>query len=355
MEGLLDVGRALLRLNLPATAATILLRAHELAPDDPEVGITTTSALLAVGDAERAKAVAERAALRRAGDAVASYLTAFSALASGDLATVGQVLENMPAAANKSEEQLVRRIEAMYARARTLSAAGRLDENDLRGWHYVLTAGLLLLRSPHGAHMHGRYGYLLDTPARCRLAIDRLRLVLRHLRVIVPRVVTADDTDSLILGGALARLLSIPTTTMSNESGALQGLIVVYELAGQPAEVIRKLRGHTVNQTLWVHSACWTREESVAGDLTSFLAQSNHPEWRDADVSGPAELEEWIDRILKSELVLEASTDLDDLTNLLDAVLDDNGSNESLRPAALRNDGRRERQSAASPVRSARF
>ena len=86
-------------------------------------------------------------------------------------------------------------------------------------------------------------------------------MVLHQLRIVVPCVVAPDDTDSLILANAAARLLSVPLVTMPSDGSDAQGLLVVYELAGQPPEVIRRLGAHRPDQTLWVHSAGWTREE----------------------------------------------------------------------------------------------
>lgn len=352
---LLDLGRALLRLDLPAIAATFLLRAHELDAENREVAIAAAFALLTAGDPYRARIVVQQTQLDRADGVVASYLAAFSALATADLDAVHDILESVPAAANTPERRLLSRIRAMYARARLLAHAGRLDEGDLRGWHYVLTAGLLLLRSPHGRHMNGRYGYLMDTPARCRLAIDRVQMVLRRLQKVVPRVVAADDVDSLILATAAARLLSVPLVTMSSDGADAPGLFVVYELAGQPPEVIRRHHAHRTDETLWVNSACWTREEPLAGDLTTLLAQSNHPEWRDVRVHDGAGIEGWADRIVESKPADDdMASDGLDIWHLLD-VITGSGSNGDLRPAALRNDGERLRQWAASPVPSARF
>jgi hypothetical protein len=353
-SGLFDLGRALLRLDLPAIAATVLVRAHELEAEDREVTIATTFALLALGDASHARAVIEEGDLDRSGDVVASYLTAFSRLATADLSAVRDVLDSVLPATNRSERLLVARMEAMYARARLLASAGRLDEGDLRGWHYVLTAGLLLLRSPHGAHMNGRYGYLIDTPARCRLAIDRAQIVLRELGISVPRVVTPDDTDSLILATAAARLMSVPLATMSSDGHDTPGLFVLYEVAGQPPEVIRRLHAHGTDQALWVHSAGWTREEPLAGDLTTLLAQSSHPEWRNAGVHGRVDMDVWIHRIVDSDVDADTAWDLHDLRQLLDAITG-NSTDGDVLPAALRHNGERLRQWAASPVPSVMF
>ena len=221
--GLLDLGRALLRTGPPEVAATVLLRAHELDGDDHEIALSAASALLTVGDAARARDVVERARLHRAGDVVASYLAAFAAIATADLDEARAMLDSAPPPANAAERGLLDRVVGMHARADRLTRAGRLGSTDLRGWHYVLTAGVLLQRSPHGVDMNGRYGYLTDTAARTRLAIDALRVVLDRLHLTVPqssRSVTRTAASSpRPLHGCSRFPLSPPGTTPPTNRG----------------------------------------------------------------------------------------------------------------------------------------
>jgi len=48
-----------------------------------------------------------------------------------------------------------------------------LDRQDLRGWHYVLTGGILASLSPYGFDdgMTGRWAYLSDSVSRCAAAL----------------------------------------------------------------------------------------------------------------------------------------------------------------------------------------
>jgi hypothetical protein len=56
----------------------------------------------------------------------------------------------------------------MLARAGVAGAASPLDRRDLRGWHYVLTGGVMASLSPHGFEvMTGRWAYLSDTMDGC--------------------------------------------------------------------------------------------------------------------------------------------------------------------------------------------
>jgi len=65
----------------------------------------------------------------------------------------------------------VRRI---LARAGTARAVTSLDRQDLRGWHYVLTGGVLATLSPYGfgAGMTGRWAYLSDSADGCAAVLD---------------------------------------------------------------------------------------------------------------------------------------------------------------------------------------
>ena len=53
----------------------------------------------------------------------------------------------------------------MLARADIARAVTPLDHQDLRGWHYVLTGGILAGLSPYGfdAGMTGRWAYVNDS------------------------------------------------------------------------------------------------------------------------------------------------------------------------------------------------
>ena len=60
----------------------------------------------------------------------------------------------------------------MLARAGTARAVTSLDRQDLRGWHYVLTGGVLASLSPYGFDaMTGRWAYLSDSVAGCADAL----------------------------------------------------------------------------------------------------------------------------------------------------------------------------------------
>ncbi len=67
----------------------------------------------------------------------------------------------------------------ILARAGTARAVTSLDRQDLRGWHYVLTGGVLATLSPHGfSGMTDRWAYLSDSAGGCAAVLQRLRLIM---------------------------------------------------------------------------------------------------------------------------------------------------------------------------------
>jgi hypothetical protein len=96
----------------------------------------------------------------------------------------------------------VRRILARAAAARAVTSR---DRQDLRGWHYILTGGVLATLSPYGfAGMTGRWAYLSDSAGGCAAALARLRLILGAADTAPEAVALLPDRSSRILGAAAA-------------------------------------------------------------------------------------------------------------------------------------------------------
>ena len=130
--------------------------------------------------------------------------------------------------------------------------------------------------------------------------------------------------------------------------------MIVYRVTDQPPDLLRRLRRHVPGQVVWVHSADWTREEPVAGDVTSYFAALIRPQWRTSGAPGPANTDRWVARIVEAGLAEPDTADQHDLWNLLDVVATAD-ADDHLRPAAMRAAGERLRQWAVSPVPSARL
>src|SRR4029078_12210492 len=115
------------------------------------------------------------------------------------------------------------RIEGYLARADAARGHAPLDATDLRGWHFVLTGGLLLHISPHGFDegMRGRYAFVPDSPATCFEGIRRVALVLDALDHRPERVLAPADRASAILAPATAIALNLPNQAWRPHHAAL--------------------------------------------------------------------------------------------------------------------------------------
>src|SRR5262249_55251727 len=142
-----------------------------------------------------------------------------------------------------------------------------------RGWHFVLTGGLLLHLSPYGFDvMRGRYAFVQDSEATCLEGIRRLEAVLGALELGPPRVLVLEDRASAILGHAAAEVLRLPVASWPSDE---PGLIVAYDLASLGD--LQSLREYRPGQILWGHASCWTEVQPVAADFVTFLHQQNRP------------------------------------------------------------------------------
>jgi hypothetical protein len=121
-----------------------------------------------------AVAYQDHAALR-ARSFLCRYLYAFNAAMSGRLELTRAVAaELLPDSAETTG--LRDTIRGICERADRVAGVCPLDGRDLRGWHYVLTGGLVSHQSPYGFDepMHGRYAWLADSLARVATGLDRL-------------------------------------------------------------------------------------------------------------------------------------------------------------------------------------
>ncbi|MEL6179120.1 MAG: hypothetical protein AAFS10_09205, partial [Myxococcota bacterium] len=175
---------------------------------------------------------------------------------------------------------LVERIGGMLARADTLDSICPLDDEDLRGWHAVITGGVLLHLSPFGFDegMRGRYAFLQDDTTLCAEAIARLHIVVEATALHhEPRVLLLDDRPSEILGLGLASALGWPTCPLAEHPQA-PGLIVSYDISALEPQTLG-LGVHHPGQALWSHVTPWTQHLPIAADVTTLLAQFIYSPW----------------------------------------------------------------------------
>lgn len=359
------LGRRLIDEGMPRMAVALLGRAHRIAPLDPRVLATLVSALAADGQHARACEVLRDAPAPGGMGLGRRGVLARHALLAGDLDDPRRCLPELRASPEPAHQELARDIGGMLARADALAGVSALDEHDLRGWHFVATGGLLLLRSPHGeaAGMNGRYGFVHDRYADCLEGLCRAAAVLAALHRPVDRILAPADRASAILARAAARALGCPVVDWPAGELAAPGLIVAYSADDLAPDARQALREHRPGQVLHCHAASWTREPPFAADLVTRLHQYFRAPWDghsgvDPDTGDPVQVPpDDADVATLAARIAEAPRDAPDgdlaallaLAGAAQAVLADAA------PGALRDHGTRRRAWCGSPVPSLRF
>ena len=162
-------------------------------------------------------------------------------------------------------------LRGMLARADVTGSP--LDEQDLRGWHFALTGGILGSLSPYAwdAGMAGRWAYLGDSVELCRHGLHRLGVILAAAGLRPSSVSLLPDRDSEILGHAAAQLFGLPAVPY--EPSRADTLVVAYELGEANPKLVETLRTRAPGQLLFEHASCWTDPAPVWADVSTLLAQ----------------------------------------------------------------------------------
>jgi hypothetical protein len=277
-DRLYDLGYALIDAGAPGIAAAILWRCLRLVGDSEEVVCELVSALesaLAYGDA---LAVLEDHAPLRARSFLCRYLYAFNAAMAGRLELTRAALPQL-APESPDNAAMQDTIALIVERADRVSGATPLDARDLRGWHYVLTGGLVTHQSPYGFDepMHGRYAWLADSLDRIATGLERLLPLARALDV--PCVYAPPGRGHEIVAAAAAAKLGVPVMPWPAVGVPAPGLVVVYDLADVAIADIQRLVQRREGQLLFAHASPWTTDCSIAPDVTTLLYQSLVAPW----------------------------------------------------------------------------
>ncbi len=199
------------------------------------------------------------------------YLLVYNAVLSGDLAKARAQFERL---SGPSEERWL----PAYDRVRRMldrSADSTPGPRDLRGWHYVLTGGILSTLCSD-EETTGRWAYVGDTYARCLLGLNRLRLILDTTGVRFRTVSLLPDRSSLILGLAASLLLGVPAEPFGG--GSPGSVVIAYDLRDSD-EIMPFLRERHPHQIVYEHATCWTDPPLVAADVSTLLVQTITPPW----------------------------------------------------------------------------
>ncbi|HET7501710.1 MAG TPA: hypothetical protein VFK02_11920 [Kofleriaceae bacterium] len=277
-DRLYDLGYALIDAGAPSIAAAVLWRCLALVGDSEEVVCELISALESALAYPDAVAVLEEHAALRARSFLCRYLYAFNAAMSGRLDVTRAVLTQLEP--DSSESAAMRdTIRGICERADQVAGACPLDGRDLRGWHYVLTGGLVLHQSPYGFDepMHGRYAWLADSLARVATGLERLAALVAPLGL--PCVYAPAGRGHEIVAHAAAHKLGIPVAPWPAVGVPAPGLIAMYDLADLPGADLARLIQRRPDQIVFAHAAPWTTDSPLAPDVTTLLYQTIVPPW----------------------------------------------------------------------------
>jgi hypothetical protein len=285
-DQLYDLGYALIDAGAPAVAATVLWRCLALVGDNEEVVCELVSALesaLAYSDAftvlHEHPALRERSFLCR-------YLYAFNASMSGSLDIVRATHPSLEPV-TPEEEMMAGTLAGFIERADRIAGASPLDHRDLRGWHYVLTGGLLLHQSPYGFDepMHGRYAWLGDSLARIATGIERLAKLARGMQLEC--VYAPPGRGHEIIAHAVSKKLDLPIVPWPAVGVPAPGLVTLYDLNELAPADITKLSQRRPDQIVFAHASPWTEDSPIAPDVTTLLYQSIVAPWGETMVVDP--------------------------------------------------------------------
>lgn len=303
-DRLYSLGYALIDAGLPTIAATLLWRCLALVGDSEEVVCELVSALeTALAYPDALEVLREHAALRGR-SFLARYLYGYNAAMSGKLAITREVLAALEPDSPETTGMFAT-LAGMVERADRLTGALPLDDRDLRGWHYVLTGGLLVHQSPFGFDepMHGRYAWLADSLARIAFGLERLAALVAPLHL--PCIYAPPGRGNEIMAHAAAKKLDLPIAEWPAVGVPAPGLVVAYDLASIPQAHAAQLVPRRADQILFAHATPWTHDSPVAPDVTTLLVQSLLSPWDDQDTRSPADI--------AAAIVAEAPLAADDL------------------------------------------
>ena len=277
-DRLYDLGYALIDAGAPAIAAAVLWRCLALVGDSEEVVCELVSALESALAYPDAVAVLEDHAALRGRSFLCRYLYAFNAAMSGRLELTRAVLAEL--APDSPETTALRdTIRGICDRADRVAGVCPLDGRDLRGWHYVLTGGLVSHQSPYGFDepMHGRYAWLADSLPRVATGLERLAQLVAPLGL--PCIYAPPGRDHEIVALAAGLRLGIPVAPWPAIGVPAPGLIVLYDLAQLPSGDVARLVQRRPDQLVFAHASPWTTDCPLAPDITTLLYQTLVAPW----------------------------------------------------------------------------
>jgi tetratricopeptide (TPR) repeat protein len=280
VRALYDFGYACTERGASYLAVRPLARALELAPDAAPVLTELVTALEQDGQHARAVTVLEEHESVMRIRWLPRFQYVYNALMAGDLEKAAESFWRLPEPEDTAWTPAREKVRRILARADTARAVTSLGRQDLRGWHYILTGGVLATLSPYGfSAMTGRWAYLSDSAGGCAAALQRLRLILGAAGTAPEAVALLPDRSSRILGAATAAVLALPATDFDPAKPTANCLVVAYDLTGTDLDAVTALRERAPGQVLFERATCWTDPPRVTADVSGLLAQTVVPPW----------------------------------------------------------------------------
>jgi hypothetical protein len=368
VESLYDLAYNLYEEGAHSIAATFLMRANKIKPQDEKIVSELVVNLEFMMLNEEACTLLSEANELLNFSELCRYLLGFNRIMTGNIAEAQKILPTIQASKDEDILSMARSLEGMINRALVLKKFRTLDNADLRGWHMVINGSILLHLSPFGLDegMNGRYAYINDSYSLCRHGIDRLKCILEAVKIEIPSILSLPDRSSQILALATAEIFEKPLKIWDEVDINTKGLIVAYDLNEiYSDELILEIADHRPGQILWAHASCWTYPFPFSPDITTYLYQENKSPWGGGQMvynknakrieiseTDKSENEDISLQIIKAEIDENYIDDLDDLIAIIQSLksLEDHSQ-----PEIFRTMGRRLHQRIGSPVISNRF
>lgn len=364
-------GRQLDKHAVYEMAAAVLRRAHRLAPHEGGILEELIHALENCELHYEAYVALKKAEGLRKERFLSQYLFAFNAFVMGEMEETRGLLSELKTRAQLESDDKRRsnylymqdRLQQLVHRADVVRTVSSLDDQDLRGWHFVMTGGILLHISPYGFDegMNGRYAAVGDTAALCKEGLLRLQAALQAASLKPARIwILTEDKLSMALGYAAAQMLRLPAKPWSADCIDQPGLVIAYDLSLLSGETLKQLMEHRPDQVLFAHAFCWTEDFVFVPDFVTYLYQFCLHPWDQRQlleestqaVTTPGTVQEWADEIVQA--TLEEGT-LADLPMLQRFVAKTATASEPALPGFARSQGRRLIFRTDSHVKSNRY
>lgn len=278
---LYNLGYELVEVHLPKIAATPLNQAHLMCPQNEAILSELSTAFenagcydLAYMNLSCCEEIIKESFMCR-------YLLAFNAIMTGRLEECRKAAKSLEDPPDSNYHFMRDRILQFIQRADTVASLSGLDQQDLRGWHYVLSGSVLLHLSPHGFEeaMRGRYAYVQDSFALLRLGMERVRASLQTWGEEVEQVVYFSNRNSEILARAYGALENLPVVSWKEVPPESPGLYVAYDLKDSSSEFLQFIHHRRPGQWLWAHALQWTEDFPLTADFHTYLYQHKVAPW----------------------------------------------------------------------------